>query len=216
MNLKDYYDILEVEKSASVSDIKKSFRKLAQKFHPDKNQSDPYATAQFHEIKEAYEVLTNPTKKEAYLQQRWYNQSIAKRKTQGVITPVTIFKQLLELEKHISTIDVFRMDKPGLEQYMLEILSTENINQLKQFKEPEIIAQIVEISLKTINSLPRKYSEKTIHQLSKFAEDNEIVKQQLASFTLKANRKFFKEKYTLFFIFCITIILCLLIFWAAK
>ena len=125
MHLKDYYAILEIETSASATEIKKSYRRLAQQFHPDKNQADPYAVAQFHQIKEAYEVLTNPSRKEYYLQQRWYNQSIGKKKTQDAITPVTVLKQSLELEKYVSTLDIFRMDKEGLEQYILELLSND-------------------------------------------------------------------------------------------
>jgi DnaJ-class molecular chaperone with C-terminal Zn finger domain len=68
-------------------------------YHPDKNPNDKYAEAQFNEIKEAYEVLTNPVKKENYLQQRWYNQSIGKRRTAETITPVSILKLVLELER---------------------------------------------------------------------------------------------------------------------
>ena len=67
MHLKDYYNILSIEPSATLSEIKKAYRKLAHQSHPDKNQNDPYASALFAEIKEAYEVLTNPTKKEYYL-----------------------------------------------------------------------------------------------------------------------------------------------------
>lgn len=80
MQLKDYYRVPEIEPSASFPEIKKAFRKLAHQYHPDKNQHDPYAFAQFAAIKEAYEVLSNPAKKEYYLQQRWYNQSTGKRK----------------------------------------------------------------------------------------------------------------------------------------
>ena len=90
MHLKDYYSILEIESSATQAEIKKAFRKLAHQYHPDKNQHDPYANAQFVEVKEAYELLTNPAKKEYYLQQRWYEQSIGKKKKQDIITPVTV------------------------------------------------------------------------------------------------------------------------------
>ncbi|MBK9569291.1 MAG: J domain-containing protein [Chitinophagaceae bacterium] len=63
MHLKDYYGLLDIETSATLQEIKKAYRKLALRYHPDKNQNDPYATAQFAAIKEAYEVLTHPQKK---------------------------------------------------------------------------------------------------------------------------------------------------------
>ncbi len=143
MHLKDYYSILELEPSATLVEIKKAYRKLALQFHPDKNNNDPYAAAQFTEIKEAYEVLTNPSKKEYYLQQRWYDQSIGKRKKQDVITPVTILLQSLELERYVSTLDVFRMDKEGLKQYILGLLPDSTIEQLKKFNETETNRAII-------------------------------------------------------------------------
>ena len=216
MHLKDYYAILEIETSASVTEIKKSFRRLAQQFHPDKNQADAYASAQFTEIKEAYEVLTNPTKKEYYLQQRWYNQSIGKRKKQDIITPVTVLKQSLELEKYVSTIDTFRMDKEGLEQYILELLSNDTINKLKQFNEPDTNSQIVQITLRTINVLPPRYSKTVLSQLQVLAESNENSLRQIQSIAIKTNKKHQREKYSLLIIIGITIILCLLIFLAGR
>ena len=216
MHLKDYYAILEIETSASATEIKKSYRRLAQQFHPDKNQADPYAVAQFHQIKEAYEVLTNPSRKEYYLQQRWYNQSIGKKKTQDAITPVTVLKQSLELEKYVSTLDTFRMDKEGLEQYILELLSNDTINKLKQFNEPDTSSQIVQITLRTINVLPPHYSKTVLSQLQVLAESNENSLRQIQSIVIKTNKKHQREKYSLLIIIGITIILCLLIFLAGR
>jgi len=63
---KDYYEILGVDKKASVSDIKKAYRKLARKYHPDLNPNDKEAEAKFKEIQEAYSVLKDPKKKKQY------------------------------------------------------------------------------------------------------------------------------------------------------
>ena len=62
---KDYYKVLGLEKTASDNDIKKAYRKLALKYHPDKNKS-PGAEEKFKEIAEAYEVLSDPNKKNIY------------------------------------------------------------------------------------------------------------------------------------------------------
>lgn len=62
----DYYNILNVTKSASADEIKKSYRKLAIKWHPDKNQGDPKAEEQFKKISEAYDVLSDANKKAQY------------------------------------------------------------------------------------------------------------------------------------------------------
>lgn len=63
---KDYYKILEVEKDASDMDIKKGYRKLAVKHHPDKNRDDPEAENRFKDLQEAHETLTDPQKRERY------------------------------------------------------------------------------------------------------------------------------------------------------
>src|ERR1700724_339407 len=63
---RDYYEVLGVERTASVEDIKKSYRKLAVKFHPDKNPGDAGAEEKFKELGEAYEVLIDDNKRSAY------------------------------------------------------------------------------------------------------------------------------------------------------
>jgi curved DNA-binding protein len=76
MEYKDYYKILGVDKNASEQDIKRAYRKLARKYHPDVNPNDPQAEARFKEINEAHEVLRDPEKRAKYDQlgtdwQRW-------------------------------------------------------------------------------------------------------------------------------------------------
>ncbi len=66
MDYKDYYKILEVERSTSADDIKKAYRKLAMKYHPDRNQGNKQAEDKFKEINEAYEVLSDPQKRSRY------------------------------------------------------------------------------------------------------------------------------------------------------
>ena len=182
--LKDYYQILQIEPHSTLAEIKQAFRRLAMIYHPDKNPNDKYAEAQFNEIKEAYEVLTNPVKKENYLQQRWYNQSIGKRRTAETVTPVSILKLVLELEQYVSRLDVHRMNKEGLSDYIDELLSTDTIENLKQFNEPEINRQIITSTLSAMQSLRMKFLGKLPERLGTLADDETSLLQ---------DKKFFEE-----------------------
>ncbi len=82
-DFKDYYQILGINKNASAEDIKKAYRKLARKYHPDLNPGDKTAEARFKEINEAQEVLSDPEKRSKYDQFGQYWQQVG----QGATSP---------------------------------------------------------------------------------------------------------------------------------
>ena len=66
MSKRDYYEVLGVDKGADKETIKKAYRKLAMKHHPDQNKDNPKAEEKFKEVNEAYDVLKDPDKRAAY------------------------------------------------------------------------------------------------------------------------------------------------------
>ena len=66
MSKRDYYEVLGIDRNASASEIKKAYRKLAKKYHPDVNPGDKEAEAKFKEATEAYSVLSDPDKRRQY------------------------------------------------------------------------------------------------------------------------------------------------------
>ena len=73
---RDYFKVLELERGADADAVKKAFRRLARQYHPDVNPGDASAEARFKEISEAYEVLSDPEKRQRYEQfGQYWNQA---------------------------------------------------------------------------------------------------------------------------------------------
>ncbi|MBI4125973.1 MAG: molecular chaperone DnaJ [Deltaproteobacteria bacterium] len=86
---RDYYDVLGVERSAHMSEIKKAYRQMALKYHPDRNTEDKEAEERFKEASEAYEVLSDPQKRELY--DRYGHQGLAGQGFQGFTDVSDVF-----------------------------------------------------------------------------------------------------------------------------
>lgn len=211
MQLKDYYSILELSPSASLDEIKKAYRRLAHQYHPDKKANDPYAATLFAEIKEAYETLSHTGKKEIYLQQRWYAKSIGKKNNEEAITPVSVLKKMLILDQYTSKLDVHRMDKKGLLEYLLNIFSDETIEKLKAFNEPDVNKSIIEAALKSSRHLNWSGVKIFYAQLIKLSAD-EASRQHIHRQLQNIRNEYYWNKYSPWIMLAIVLIICLVIF----
>ncbi|KHD14106.1 DnaJ domain-containing protein [Clostridium butyricum] len=81
--MKDYYEILGVSETSSKDEIKKAFRSLAKKYHPDRNGNDENAIKKFQEVNEAYEVLSNEDSKKSYDEKKANFKNAHKRKNEN-------------------------------------------------------------------------------------------------------------------------------------
>jgi curved DNA-binding protein CbpA len=215
--LKDYYRVLEVSPQSTPLEIKKSFRRLAMLYHPDKHDEDKIASAQYREIQEAYDTLTDPYKKEAYLQQRWYEQSMGRKlKGSAPLTSSTILRDALSLEKYISTLDPFRIDKEGLLEYIQQLLSDDAIEILLTENEPGILSTITGILLQSGKVFTLEQAEKLTLLLDKISKKNSAesiaIQQYVAQKTKESNR----DRWKIPIILIVTVLLCLLIYLAGK
>lgn len=87
----DYYSVLGVSKNASVEELKKSYRKLSLKWHPDKNNNSDTAKKKFQEISEAYNILNDPKKRDIY--DKYGKEGLENHQNNGGVNPNDIFSQ---------------------------------------------------------------------------------------------------------------------------
>lgn len=215
MNFRDHYAILGIAPSASQEEIKKAYRLLALQYHPDKTGADPYAAVQFEAIKEAYEVLTNPRKKELYLQQRWYRQSTGNKKTDPIITPVTLLKRVLELDRYVSILDTHRMDKQGLSDHLHALLSDDNIAIINKFDEPGINKEIVTYSMRITRFLTAGQAESFLRKWEAISKDPQLT-QAVREYLVKKRSLQSWEKYKPAVIAVVVVLLCFFIYYLSK
>ena len=154
MQVKDYYAILEVSPAATRDEIKQAYRKLALRFHPDKTENDPYTNARFREIKEAYEVLTTPARKQEYLNQRWYEKSQGRKQKVIVVTPDYLLQEAIALDRQLAHADRHRMNREALLQRLLELLNDDTIQKMAAFQDTGTIDEAAMLLLKSGRLLP--------------------------------------------------------------
>lgn len=207
MQLKDYYKILEVEPIATQQEIKKSFRRLALKFHPDKNAGNHQAEAQFKEIQEAYEVLSDPDQRKEYNYKRWHLRSIGQSYSNRPMHPTAILEECRALKTYVDSMSIFRIDYDAVSQHIRQIISTSTIGILREFNNKEINHEIIHTLLMAARPLPLRYLLPIAELLLQVSPDDEVRDMV----RLHAREKKTRENWDIYKWFLMVIITTLLI-----
>jgi curved DNA-binding protein CbpA len=211
--LKDYYKILELTPQASVQEIRKSFRKLAMRYHPDKHPEDAVASAQFREIQEAYEILNDPWRREQYHQERWYAQTMGRKmKDSAPPTSGTILQELLALEKHLSRQDPFRTDQYGLYAYLEQILSDEAAEILQRENDPRITPEALRLSLACGKYFSYMLACRLAERLHSVFPGDDARTAAIGQYLHGKKREAAWERWKIPVLLVLTVLICLLIF----
>lgn len=216
MQIKDYYKTLEIQPVATPLQIKKSFRQLALKHHPDKNPGNAIAEARFREIQEAYEVLSDPGKREEYNYKRWYNRSINEAFVNELLTPTAILNECIKLVNHLQAVNAMRIDFDGLSYHIRQLLNNKNISILLQANDQLINMKIIEAILQPASLLPLKYTGPITDLLLRIAGNHETAIDCIAAFIAEQKQKHQWQKYKLVLVIGITLLLCGVIYWVSK
>ena len=212
MQLKDYYKTLELTPAATAIQIKKSFRQLALRHHPDINPGNAIAEARFREIQEAYEVLSDPDKREEYNYKRWYNRSIKKEFSNEPLTPAAILAESIRLYNYMLSTDTTRVDYDALSYHIRQLLSDRNVTILQQSGNPDSSATLIEKILPAAGALPLRYIEPIVTALLRVAADNAVLVERITAFSKQQRQKSNWQKYQVAVVVAITILLCWLIY----
>ncbi len=209
MPVKDYYKILELPPNAGEEDVKRNFRRLAIRFHPDTNGGKKQADAWYREIQEAYQVLSNPGKKSKYLQERWL------LKSKGLpfedthpLTPGYIELKFRSMRKSVSSMDHFRMDHAGLQKQLLELCSSTNLDALEEYYDPNANEQIVGHVLFCMDPLEYRFLQPLKMPLQKIARHQPELLKKINGWFEKRSRQQWWERKQGWVIAAITILVC--------
>ena len=211
MQVKDYYKTLDVSPVASMLQIKKSFRQLAHKYHPDKNPDNALAAAHFQEVQEAYETLADPARREEYNYKRWYSRTLKKEFNTAPLTPADILQACRQLLKYLQSMNAMRIDFDGLSAHIRQLLNERNISLLRQYQDAAINAQIVSALISAAELLPHRYTMPIATGLMQIA-DTAPVQTEIARFIQLQQNKDRWQRYKAFVVLIVTAILCWLIY----
>jgi len=211
--IKDYYQILELPPQAKPEDIKKSFRKLAHRFHPDKNPEQPLSAAYYLEIQEAYNILSNPKSRARYDRERRVSGAFSLKSTKP-ITPQFLLEELQKLNQHLHRIDLFRMSHESLSDYILFVLSDAHLAILQNANKPDVNQKIISEALKAVSLLPYKYSRPLFQRLNSisYLEDAEATKEMLRKAEDLSRQQYRWARLKPILLIIITLILCFAMF----
>lgn len=218
MILKDYYKILELSPGANIVDIKKSFRRLALLYHPDRNFGSNVHEAKFKEIKEAYEILSDTKQRQEYnSRRREQSQSHAqsqteKKKTYRPPNARDILTQTVEFRKKISALDPERINKQAVYHHIQRLMAIQNILIIKNANDQKINNYFINEVLNCCNFLLFPQVEKICLQLTELAGTDNEMYRKIFHFSRRSRIHTYWNKYKLLAAVIVAFILCLLIY----
>jgi len=214
--VKDYYKILELPTTATLPEIKRSFRRLAQQYHPDKNDGSHMAAAHFREIQEAYNVLSNPKKREAYHYQRWYVRSTGKPFASAPLTPDRILQECRLLQQYVASMNMFHIRFDAVSLHIRELLTENAMGVLHEHNDKEINREIIQSILQAAQPLPKKFYMPIATLLLQLAGDDATAQDYIEQALLLKKQRHVWDNYKWVLMLVITALICWLMYQYGK
>lgn len=215
MPAKDYYRILHSDPSASGQEIKRAYRKLVLKYHPDKNPANPFTENYFRDIQEAYEILSHPEKRRRYNQDRWFANGGFKNQYKGA-TVETIIIESRKLRDYAGKIDIFRMDHNSVHNHLMLLLSDSHLSVLLQSNDRNAMIEMVGNTIATMTNLKLNFIKDPIEKLLTLTSNQPELREVINRFIRYRTKKDVWRRGKPFFVLIVTLLLCLFIFIASR
>ena len=208
-HIKDHYKTLGIAPNASLQDIKKAYRQLALKYHPDKNP-DQYAETHFREIQEAYDILSDTHKRRAYDEERWLTGMGNRARDTQVITPDWIYAESRKLSQHMATVDTYRMSHSALYDYLHLLLSDAHMAVLIAEQHTDTNHKIIQELIQATKGLKYQYMDEVANKMAKLAGNDNVMLQRIYQHLMERKRADAANRSLPWLVAVVTVVLCLL------
>ncbi len=203
MSLKDHYQVLQISPAASAEEIKKAFRALALRYHPDKNR-DPAAAYRFAEIQDAWYVLRDKQRRSAYNYQRYLANPQTAVKV-AAVSPEDVLRLSTALYNKALASDPFRTDMELRYFEIKGILSNHNLSVLTGAHNPELNASIIEQLKLAAAPLGLAAIVEIVTQLQKL---DPLQQHQLDTFVREATWKHYWNRSKIWVALAVAVLFC--------
>lgn len=212
MAFKDHYKTLGVPVNATESDIKKKFRKLALRYHPDRNAESDFAAVHFREIQEAYETLTDPVRRYGY--DREWRLHFPRQSDHYIraYTPESILEESIQLNKQVREMDPYRMNTETVARQVKKVLSDEHIELLLFHKNETINQSIISELMAVAARLHYPQVAAVSLLLLKLADSNEMLREKIAEWQQQLKRKSYWERSYPYVAIGIALLICVMMY----
>ena len=213
MRSENLYTTLGVETNASPEEIRKAYRRLAMKYHPDKNNGDAVSALRFKDIHHAYQILSDPHRRSAYNQKRWFYKHAVTRETQP-LTPYHFFTKTNELKRFLDKLHPAEINKKGLSLYIKHLLSEPTLQMLKTAADATVNKEVIFHLLAATSFLSGLQTESIVLKLRRIAdaETMPFIERRMKKIRLQV----IWERYHFLMVLLIAILICVMAYLVSK
>ncbi len=215
MPLKDHYRTLGVSTSATPEEIKKAYRQLAHRHHPDKANNSSLAHEMFLDIQEAYNILSHPKKRKRYDEERFFS-GLSSRRDPEQISGAWLLQQTAKLQAHMQQVDSYRMNHLALYEYLLLLLSNSHIALLKAEQHNETSVNIISMLLDATRLLRYEYFAAITDKLYLIAGQDATLRQMIQDEQVRRRKRARESRFTPWMVVALALLLCLFMYLYAR